>query len=125
MFLLLVLALLALSQMSCTRTVYAPQTRTEYVDRERVDSLFIHDSVFVTERTKGDTIYLTRDRWRTEYRDRLRIDTIIRTDSISYPVEVVRTEYRTPAPVRWLAWIGGIAIAVCGFILSCKLAKRL
>lgn len=109
----------------CTKTIYVPQTRTEYVNRERVDSLFIHDSVFVRERVKGDTVYLTRDRWRTEYRDRLRVDTIIRTDSIPYPVEVVKTEYRTPAPVRWLAWMGGVAIAVCGFILSCKLAKRL
>lgn len=110
---------------SCAKTVYVPQTKTEYVNSERVDSLYIHDSVFVRERVKGDTIYLTRDRWRTEYRDRLRVDTIIRTDSIPYPVEVVKTEYRAPAPVRWLAWMGGIAIAVCGFILSCKLAKRL
>lgn len=121
--LLLMLALLALSQVGCTRTVYAPQTRTEYVERERVDSIVRHDSIFIMERTKGDTIYLTRDRWRTEYRDRLRIDTIIRTDSISYPVEVVRTEYRVPKAVSFMAAVG-IAAVIFGVLLLIYTFRR-
>lgn len=118
--------LLILLLAGCTKTIYVPQTRTEYVNRERVDSLFIHDSVFVREYVKGDTVFRDRDRWHTEYRDREIHDTLVVHDSIPYPVpsppEIV---YKTPGFVRWLAWIGGIAIAVCGFILSCKLAKRL
>lgn len=96
---------------ACTKTIYVPLTKTEYVNKERVDSLYVHDSVFVSERTKGDTVYRYRDRWHTEYRDVQVYDTIIRIDSIPYPVlsppEIV---YQTPKATRWLAWIGGIAL---------------
>lgn len=95
---------------ACTRTVYVPQVRTEYVTSERVDSLFVRDSVFITERLCGDTVYQIKDRWHTAYKLEVRVDTVLRCDSIPYPVEVVRTEYRTPVPVTALAWLGALAV---------------
>lgn len=110
---------------SCTKTIYVPQTRTEYRDRERVDSLFIHDSVFVRETVKGDTVYRDRDRWHIEYHDREIHDTIVIRDSIPVPQpsepEIV---YRTPKGVKVLAAIGLLAIAVAGLLLSHKLSLK-
>ena len=105
----------------CTRMVYTPQTRTEFVNRERVDSLLVHDSIFVTEKIKGDTVYLYRDRWHTEYRDRLRVDTIIRIDSIAYPVEVINTEYKTPVIVKPFAVLGLVVFLYLVFRVIRKL----
>lgn len=105
-FLFLTAAVLA----SCARTVYPPETRTVYIDRERIDSIYVRDSVFVHQSTSGDTVYIGIDRWHTEYRDRFHTDSIVLRDSIPYPVDVVRTEYRTPGFVRFLAVIGAAAL---------------
>ena len=52
-----------------------------------VDTIVMHDSVFISERQRGDTIYLTR----TEYRDRWRIrevhDTIHDTQIVKKVIE--------------------------------------
>ena len=60
---------------------------TTYITKEVRDSVFLHDSVSVTER--GDTVFV--ERWHTKYRERLRTDTVYRsrTDTVPkpYPVE--------------------------------------
>lgn len=54
------------------------------------DSIMVRDSIYITERMKGDTLILTRDRWHTAYRDRLMHDTtyISKCDTIPQVVEV-------------------------------------
>lgn len=70
------------------KTVLVPveKVKIEYRDRLRVDSVYNRDTVNIYER--GDTIYLQTIKWR----ERFKFDTVIvvRTDSIPYPVEVVR-----------------------------------
>ena len=83
--LLVILSLLA----GCkTKTVLVPVTETkiEYRDRLRVDSIYNRDTVNTYER--GDTVYLQTIKWR----ERFKLDTVsvVRVDSIPYPVEVVR-----------------------------------
>lgn len=90
----IVIVLVLVLLVGCTKTIYVPQTRTEYEYRERVDSLYIRDSIFVTEKTKGDTVYVTQYKERVRKKVVMRYDTIIKTDSISYPVEVTKTEYK-------------------------------
>lgn len=77
---------------SCARVQYVPveSVKTDSVrviDIQR-DSIYVHDSVYVTARR--DTVFITR--WRTEYREALRVDTvqIVRTDSVQNVVEVER-----------------------------------
>ena len=69
-------------------TVLVPveKVKIEYRDRLRVDSVYNRDTVNIYER--GDTVYLQTIKWR----ERFKFDTVIvvRTDSIPYPVEVVR-----------------------------------
>ncbi len=69
-------------------TVLVPveKVNIEYRDRLRIDSVYNRDTVNIYER--GDTVYLQTIKWR----ERFKFDTVIvaRTDSIPYPVEVVR-----------------------------------
>ena len=92
LFILIVLAMLL---SSCkTKYVTVPEVRTQYVSRTDSvmvrDSIFVHDSVEV--KMRGDTVVL--ERWHKEYvnrwRDRMKTDTVHETDSIPYPVEVIK-----------------------------------
>jgi hypothetical protein len=71
-----------------TETVLVPveKVKIEYRDRLRIDSVYNRDTVNIYERS--DTVYLQTIKWR----ERFKFDTVIvvRTDSIPYPVEVVR-----------------------------------
>lgn len=90
----IILAILLLLMAGCTTTklVTVPEYHTEYVVRSdtiaKVDSVLLHDSVYVYH--SGDTVIVNKVR----YRDRLknvyktRTDTIIKADSIPYKVEV-------------------------------------
>lgn len=92
----MVLALLLSSLFSgCTTTKYVPietiRTDTVYQSKIKRDSVRVHDSVYVKEWQKGDTVFRDRDRWHTEYVDREVHDTLYqsRVDSVAvpYPVE--------------------------------------
>lgn len=80
---------LLLTACSSTKVVTVERVRTDTVKTVRNvrDSIYLHDSIHVTE--KGDTV--TIERWHTRYQDRLLLDTIYesRTDSVPvpYPVE--------------------------------------
>lgn len=80
---------LLLTACSSTKVVTVERVRTDTVKTVRNvrDSIYMHDSIRISE--KGDTV--TIERWHTRYRDRLLLDTIYesRTDSVPvpYPVE--------------------------------------
>lgn len=71
-------------------------TDTLYVSKTQHDSVYVKDSVFLHEYTKGDTIFVEKLSWQTKWREKVRIDTIYksRVDSVNipYPVEVVKTK---------------------------------
>lgn len=51
------------------------QTDTCYIEKIRRDSIYQHDSIYIHEWQKGDTVYMERDRWHTEWREKLIRDT--------------------------------------------------
>ena len=63
-----------------------------YVDRWHRDSVYLKDSVYVSQRMSGDTVYVDRVAVKYAYKDRWRYDTVavLRTDTVSvpYPVEM-------------------------------------
>lgn len=63
--------------MSCSPRI-VEHTRIDYRDRFVRDSLYIHDSVFVKEKVKGDTVFLDRFVYRYIYKDKVRTDTVLR-----------------------------------------------
>ena len=97
-------ALLGYFLTSCSRRVLPVENtrtewrgRVEWRDRWRLDSVYIHDSIYLTEKQAGDTIYKVKEVYR--WRDRWRVDTINtgRTDSIRV-TEVVEV------PAKLTAW---------------------
>jgi hypothetical protein len=85
---------------SCTTTrvvtVERVKNDTTYITKQQRDSIWLHDSIHVTER--GDTIRI--ERWHTKYIEREIHDTLYRakTDSIPVPYEVIK---EVPAELSW------------------------
>ena len=97
------LSLLALALTACSprvRLVPVEHTRVEWRDRLRLDSVYLHDSIYITEKQAGDTVYKVKEVYR--WRDRWRIDTINagRIDSV-HVTEVVEVPAKLTA---WQAW---------------------
>ena len=101
-------ALLGYFLTSCSRRVLPIENtrtewrdHTEWRDRLRIDSIYIHDSVYVSERQAGDTIYKDK----VVYRNRERVvhDTI--NDGRVDSVRVVQTiTKRVEVPAQLTAW---------------------
>lgn len=89
---LLLAALTALLLTACrtTRTVTVERVThdTLYQTQHHYDSIYLHDSIRVSE--KGDTVRI--ERWRTKYIERTSHDTIYkaRHDTIPVPYEVTK-----------------------------------
>lgn len=89
----------------------------------------VHDSVYLKEYTKGDTVY--RDRWhRTILKDTIRsTDTLFVTnnDTIRVPVEVEKKsswwERNILTPINRLLIISGIVFLVLALILIARKKK--
>ena len=126
--LLLWAAVLVLLLSSCSRSVYVP-VETVRVDTfvktaVRVDSVRLTDSVYVSERTVGDTVYVVKTR--TQWRDRLqlRVDTVYRsqTDTITKVVEVV-VEKKAKRRKMWPWLLGALAVGVAFFTFASLLSR--
>lgn len=108
---------------SCRSVRYVPvetvRSDTVYLNRVKLDSVYVRDSVFIDK--AGDTIREWRYRYIYKYMDKTDTVYIAKTDSIQvpYPVEVV--EYKTPT---WCWWtLGGIALLIVPYIV--KLINKL
>ena len=123
MFILMAAGILA-SCKTKTQIVTVPEYHKEYIVRSdtvaRVDSVLLHDSVFVYN--VGDTIVINkvayRDRVRNVYKTRT--DTLVKTDSVRvpYPAE----KQLTKAQQRYVT-IGKCAIvAIAAFAILAMLA---
>ena len=126
--LLLWVAVLVLLLSSCSRSVYVP-VETVRVDTfvktaVRVDSVRLTDSVYVSERTVGDTVYVVKTR--TQWRDRLqlRVDTVYRsqTDTVTKVVEVV-VEKKAKRRKMWPWLLGALAVGVVFFTFASLLSR--
>ena len=81
---------------SCTTTKYVPvpeyHTDTMCIVQHQRDSIYLSDSIYISDFVRSDTVYKTIERWRTKYIERLSHDTLYQSkvDSIPYPVEVIK-----------------------------------
>ena len=106
-------------------TVEKVRTDTTYITKHQRDSVWLHDSIHVTE--KGDTIRI--ERWHTKYIEKATHDTLYqhKTDSVPvpYPVEkLVERELTWWQQTRMhlgeaLLALAGIAVVV--FVVRRKL----
>lgn len=54
------------------------RTDTTYITQLQRDSIVRHDSIFLHEYMRGDTVYVEKTRWLRVIEDRLRVDTLYR-----------------------------------------------
>ncbi len=118
MVVLFLLALLASCRQVEYVTVEKVRTDTTYITKWQKDSVWLHDSIHVTE--KGDTVRI--ERWHTQWRDRLRVDTIYQAthDTIPQPYSI-ETVKLVEKDLNWWQllrlWIGNIGLlALLGVI---------
>ena len=89
---------------SCTTTKYVPvpeyHTDTVRIVQHQRDSIYLSDSIYVSDFVRDDTVYKTTERWHTKYIERMSHDTLYQSkvDSIPYPVEVIK---EVPAKLTW------------------------
>ena len=118
---MLIIVLIAMLTGCKTRMVVVETVRTDttYITRHERDSIHEHDSTHVSEKQRGDTIFVEVERWRTKFVERLKHDTIFiaRHDTVPHPYPVIQ---EVPAPLTWwqqtLKRIGLAALAV---LLGC------
>lgn len=82
---------LALTLTACSprlRIVQVPEVHTEIRERLRIDSVYLHDSIYLHEYTRGDTIYLTKEHHHWHYRTKTDTLRLYRTDSVPVVKEV-------------------------------------
>ena len=117
--LVILVALLLVGCKTKERVVTVEKVRndTTYITKHQRDSVWLHDSIHVTE--KGDTIRI--ERWHTKYVEKATHDTLYqhKTDSVPmpYPVEKLverelswwqQTRLHLANIMLWLLGIGGV-----------------
>ena len=121
-----VLLMIALWLTSCTTTkvvtVEKVKTDTTYITKQQRDSIWLHDSIHVTER--GDTIRI--ERWHTKYIEREVHDTLYRakTDSIPVPYEVIKEVPRKSTWFERIMFCTGIIAILCLILFVAKKMER-
>lgn len=108
------------------------RTDTTYVTKLQRDSIWQHDSIYLHEWLKGDTVFLEKHVWHTKVEERLQVDTFYRAivDSVPVPYPV---EKLVEKDLTW--WqktrinVGGFAIfaviALLGWKFLLPLLKKL
>ena len=84
-----------------TKVVEVEKVRTDttYITKHQRDSIHVHDSVYLHEYNKGDTVYIEKVRWRTDIKEKLRIDTIYMSKIDT--VKVAKTETVVQQESKW------------------------
>jgi hypothetical protein len=119
---------------SCTKTEYITvekvRTDTAYITKHQRDSVWMHDSIWVTQYQKGDTIFLTSRKWHTKYIESIRHDTtyVATHDTIPQPYPVIKeVEKKLSRRQQMVMAVGSMAImaALIWFLWSAvKILRR-
>ena len=125
-FVITFIALFFLTGCTTTKVVTAPEVHTDttYITQHQRDSIWLHDSIHVTER--GDTIRI--ERWHTKYIEREVRDTIYRAkvDSIPVPYEVIKEVPRPRSKLELVVFCAGlISIMALIFFFALKVKRFL
>ena len=125
-FVITFIALFFLTGCTTTKVVTVPEVHTDttYITQHQRDSVWLHDSIHVTER--GDTIRI--ERWHTKYISKEVHDTLYRakTDSIPGPYEVVKEVPRPRSKLELVVFCAGlISIMALIFFFALKVKRFL
>ena len=109
-------------------TVEKVRTDTTYITKQQRDSIWLHDSLYIHEYQRGETIYVEKAVWHTAIQERLRVDTILKAihDTIPHPYPVVKmVEKKLSWMQKALITIGILAIMALFLIIARWLSKHM
>ena len=89
-----------------------------------VDTVVVRDSVFVSERQKGDTVYLTRVEWRDRWRTRIERDTVVDVRIEKEVVQLPPERYVPPFYKRCTIALWVITALIIGYWVIRRWAMR-
>ena len=119
------MGIIILASVSCSSTKSMPVVQsndtTSFIQRSaRVDTVYLRDSVFVSEKMRGDTVYLTRVEWRDRWRTRVERDTVM---DVRVEKEVVQLPPERYVP-KFYKWCTGLLIAILVLAIGRLALKR-
>ena len=124
-FILIIISLVSCKSASCVESVTSKvesHDSTAHVNVVySIDTIYQHDSIYIREIQRGDTIYLTRTEWRDRWRTHLVYDTIHNTEyvtKIEYQDRVIEKppEKYVPKFYKGCTWaLGVIGLLAIGY----------
>ena len=119
------MGMIILASASCSSTKLMPVVQsndtTSFIQRSaRVDTVYLRDSVFVSEKMRGDTVYLTRVEWRDRWRIRVERDTVM---DVRVEKEVVQLPPERYVP-KFYKWCTGLLLAFLVLAIGRLALKR-
>ena len=119
------MGIIILVSVSCKSTKSMPVVQsndtTSFIQRSaRVDTIYLHDSVFVSEKQQGDTVFLTRVEWRDCWRTRVERDTVV---DVRVEKEVVQLPPERYVP-KFYRWCTGLLLAILVLTIGRLALKR-
>ena len=119
------MGIIILASASCSSTKSMPVVQsndtTSFIQRSaRVDTFYLRDSVFVSEKMRGDTVYLTRVEWRDRWRTRVERDTVM---DVRVEKEVVQLPPERYVP-KFYRWCTGLLLAILVLAIGRLALKR-
>ena len=90
----------------CLSTIH--RDSVAYTIHQTIDTIVMHDSVYVREVQRGDTVYLTRTEWRDRWRTRVERDTVV---DVRVEKEVVQLPPERYVP-KFYKWCTGLLFAI-------------
>ena len=119
------MGIIILVSASCSSTKSMPVVQsndtTSFIQRSaRVDTVYLKDSVFVSEKQRGDTVYLTRVEWRDRWRTRVERDTVM---DVRVEKEVVQLLPERYVP-KFYKWCTGLLLAFLVLAIGRLALKR-
>ena len=119
------MGIIILVSASCSSTKSMPVVQsndtTSFIQRSaRVDTVYLRDSVFVSEKQRGDTVYLTRVEWRDRWRTRVERDTIM---DVRVEKEVVQLPPERYVP-KFYKWCTGLLLTILVLAIGRLALKR-
>ena len=94
----------------CLSTIH--RDSVAYTIHQTIDTIVMHDSVYVREVQRGDTVYLTRTEWRDRWRVRVERDTVV---DVRVEKEVVQLPPERYVP-KFYRWCTGLLFALLTWV---------
>lgn len=99
-----------------------------YVERVRVDSIYIKDSIYVKDH--GDTVWIVKEKWREKYKLIRDTVSVVHVDSVAVDREII-VEVEKPLSkwisfkIRAFPWLLGLLAAAVLYIFRKPIFKLL